>query len=55
MASPTKKKKVRKILKKASVGRERKNANRLHGTTQASLALNVPNAAERAQIAARAK
>lgn len=49
MASPTKKKKIRKQIKKARAGRERKNANQLHGTTQANLPLNMPNAAERAQ------
>jgi hypothetical protein len=53
MASPTKKKKVRKLIKKARAGRQRKNANRLHGTTQANLPLNVPNAAERASRSAR--
>jgi hypothetical protein len=54
MASPTKKKKVRKLIKKARAGTERKNANRLHGTTQPNLPLNAPNAGERAQLKKRA-
>lgn len=49
MASPTKKKKVRKLIKKARAGRRRKNAERLHGSTQPNLPLNSPNANERAQ------
>ncbi len=54
MASPTKKKKVRKLIKKARAGAKRKNANRLHGTTQANLPLTVPNAGERASLKKRA-
>lgn len=49
MASATKKLKVRRKLRKASMGTARKNAARKYGTTQPNLPLNVPNANELAQ------
>lgn len=49
MASPTKKSKVRRAMKKASAGTWRKNKERREGSTIASLPLNKPNANEVAQ------
>jgi hypothetical protein len=52
MASPTKKSKVRRARNKARAGKKRKNKLRIVGSTRPSLKLNVPNANEKAQIAA---
>jgi hypothetical protein len=52
MASPTKKVKVRRIMNKARAGKIRKALAANHGSTAARLPLNMPNANERAQIAA---
>jgi hypothetical protein len=51
MASPTKKSKVRRAIRKAASGKVRKNAVRLHGSTPKSLELNKPNANELKQKA----
>ncbi|MBC7661479.1 MAG: hypothetical protein H7249_17420 [Chitinophagaceae bacterium] len=52
MASPTKKSKVRRKLNKARAGKKRKNKLRIVGSTAPSLKLNMPNAGEKAAIAA---
>lgn len=52
MASPTKKLKVRRTLKKASRAARRKNKMRNHGSTAPNLPLNMPNAHEKAAKAA---
>ena len=52
MASPTKKLKVRRALKKASEAKRRKNKIRNHGSTAPNLPLNMPNAQEKAVKAA---
>ena len=52
MASPTKKSKIRRVLNKSRAGKKPKNHLRVHGSTAPSLALNVPNANEKAQAAA---
>ena len=49
MASNTRKLKVRRAMSKARRGKKRKNALRRHGSTPASLPLNMPNANEKAQ------
>ena len=54
MASTTKKLKVRRAIRAAKAGKLRKNAAKNHGTTAASLPLNVPNANEKAQKAKKA-
>ena len=54
MASTTKKLKVRRALNKARAGKKRKNAIRRHGSTIPNLPLNMPNANEKAQLAANA-
>ena len=51
MGSKAKKTKTRRALTKASRGRKRKNSIRQSGTTPPNLALNVPNANEKAQQA----
>lgn len=51
MGSPTKKHKTRRISKLAKMGKGRKNALNLHGTTAPDLPLNKPNANETAQKA----
>ncbi|MFK7824946.1 MAG: hypothetical protein AB8G05_12365 [Oligoflexales bacterium] len=48
MASPTKKLKIRRALKKASMAKLRKNKIRKYGSTAKQLPLNVPNAHEQA-------
>lgn len=53
MASATKKLKVRRKLTKAKKGKARKNAAKLHGSTAKNLPLNMPNANEKAQAAAK--
>lgn len=52
MASPMKRLKVRRAMKKVARGRERKNYLRRHGTTPPRLPLNVPNAYERQNVSA---
>lgn len=54
MASPTKKLKIRRKINKARAGKARKNAVRRDGSTAKLLPLDVPNANEKAQKAARA-
>jgi len=54
MASKTTIVERRRQLKKIAMGRKRKNAARMHGSTLPNLPLTVPNANERAQIAAKA-
>ena len=49
MASPTKKLKVRRLLKKASKGKVRKRLDRNLGSTKVRLPLDQPNANELAQ------
>jgi len=49
MASPTKKLKVRRLLKKASKGKIRKRLDRNSGSTKKRLPLDQPNANELAQ------
>ena len=53
MASPTKKLKVRRSLKKASAAKRRKNRNRNYGSTSKLLPLNKPNAMEKSVHAAK--
>ncbi len=53
MASPTKVVKARRRMNKARAGKARKNELRRVGSTAPDLALNVPNANEKAQMAAR--
>ncbi|MFK7871658.1 MAG: hypothetical protein AB8C84_00610 [Oligoflexales bacterium] len=53
MASATKKLKVRRLLTIARRARKRKNHVNRFGTTAPSLPLNVPNANEKAMLAAR--
>tara|TARA_Y100000991_G_scaffold202034_1_gene175552 strand:+ start:3360 stop:3533 length:174 start_codon:yes stop_codon:yes gene_type:complete len=53
MASPTKKLKVRRSLKKASAAKRRKNRNRNYGSTAKLLPLNKPNAMEKSVHAAK--
>lgn len=53
MASATRIVKLRRKMKKASMGRKRKAQLRIKGSTQLDLPLNVPNANEKAQIQAR--
>jgi hypothetical protein len=48
MASATRIVKARRKMKKATMGRKRKNYLRKHGSTQANLALDKPNANEKA-------
>ena len=48
MASPTKKLKVRRALRKAKAGKKRKNKVRNYGSTPKSLPLDKPNANEKA-------
>ncbi len=55
MASSTKKLKVRRLINKASKGKKRKNHESLHGSTAPNLPLNMPNANEKAQAAAKSK
>ena len=52
MASPTKKSKIRRRMKKAKMGSKRKNLEQRRGTTGPNLPLNMPNANERAQTKA---
>ncbi|MBC7532901.1 MAG: hypothetical protein H7318_15110 [Oligoflexus sp.] len=52
MASPTKKSKVRRARNKARAGKKRKNKLRIVGSTAPSLKLNMPNANEKAFLAA---
>ena len=49
MASPTKKLKIRRLLKKVASGKKRKRLVRNHGTTLPLLPLNKPTANEIAQ------
>ncbi len=53
MASPTKKHKIRKRLKKAAAGKDRKNEARRDGTTPRGLPLTTPNANEAKQAKAK--
>lgn len=53
MASPTKVVKARRIMNKARAGKARKNAIRRDGSTVADLPLTMPNAQEKAQLAAK--
>lgn len=53
MASVTKKLKVRRKLNAAKAGKKRKNRIALHGSTMKNLPLNMPNANEKAQAAAK--
>ena len=46
MASPTKKLKVRRLLKKAKQAKRRKNQTRRDGSTAKRLPLDMPNANE---------
>ena len=55
MASNTKKLKVRRKLVAMKNGKARKNHIKLHGSTAKNLPLNMPNANEKAQTAAKAK
>lgn len=55
MGSPTRVTERRRELRRIKLGTKRKRAIRIDGTTAAPLPLNVPNANERAQIAARKK
>lgn len=50
MGSPTRKLKVRRALKKASMAKRRKNKLRNEGSTAARLELNMPNAQEKAKL-----
>ncbi len=52
MASPTKKSKVCRARNKARAGKKRKNKLRIVGSTKPSLKLNMPNANEKATLAA---
>lgn len=52
MASTTKKKRIRKLIKVAGRAKKRKNWDRKYGSTAPNLPLNKPNANETAQIAA---
>jgi len=54
MASTTKVKKIRKVLKAASRAHRRKNALLNKGSTAPDLPLNMPNAAEKAAKKAKA-
>jgi len=49
MASATRKLKIRRAINKARAGKTRKNALKLHGSTKPRLALDKPNANEKAQ------
>lgn len=49
MASPTKKVKKRRALRRANAGKERKRHDRNKGSTPKSLPLDKPNANELAQ------
>lgn len=55
MASATRIVKLRRKMKKAAMGSKRKAQLRIHGSTQADLPLNVPNANEKAQLQANTK
>ena len=55
MASPTKKVKIRRALRKVSAAKKRKNEARRNGSTAPSLTLNVPNANELAVLKAQGK
>lgn len=49
MASNTKRVKIRRTIKKATVGKDRKNSERNHGSVAKNLPLDKPNANEAKQ------